>query len=399
MSKVSDVASGVRRKVAFLTATRADFGKLKPLMQRLNEDSHFEVHLFVTGMHMLSNYGSTWTEVRKAGFGNLYTFINQNSSDSMDHILAKTVSGLADYVVEIEPEMLVVHGDRVEALAGATVGALNNILTSHVEGGEVSGTVDELIRHAVSKLSHVHFVANDLAKDRLLQLGEVDHTVHVIGSPDIDVMNSDSLPTVEEARQRYEFPFADYGILMFHSVTTECKDLRRQIRVVVDDVIASGCNYLVVYPNNDPGTEIILDEYSKLRGHERFRLYPSLRFEHFLTLLKHAQFIIGNSSAGVREAPHFGVPAINLGSRQNNRVKSDAVLEVKNIESGRVAQAIAAVADMPRNPRELFGDGNSAERFHDIVTEEKFWAAKTQKFFVDRRMAPRSSGGQERRCS
>jgi UDP-N-acetylglucosamine 2-epimerase (hydrolysing) len=159
-------------KVTFVTATRADFGKLKPLMQKLQDDERFEVRLFVTGMHMLSRYGSTWNEVQETGFGNLYKFINQNSSDSMDHVLAKTVSGLADYVMEIAPDMLVIHGDRVEALAGAAVGAFNNILTSHIEGGEVSGTVDELIRHAVTKLSHVHFVANDIAKQRLLQLGE-----------------------------------------------------------------------------------------------------------------------------------------------------------------------------------------------------------------------------------
>lgn len=377
------------KKAAFLTATRADFGKLKPLMQRLHDDDRFDVHLFVTGMHMLSKYGSTWTEVQKAGFKNLYTFINQNSSDSMDHVLAKTISGLADYVVEIDPQLLIVHGDRVEALAGASVGALNNIITCHIEGGEVSGTVDELIRHSVSKLSHVHFVANDLAKDRLLQLGEVEDTVHVIGSPDIDVMNSDSLPTLEEAKRRYELPYRDYNILMFHSVTTERDDLKRQIAVVVDEVIHSNQNFLVVYPNNDPGTESIFYEYKRLRDRESFRLYPSLRFEYFLTFLRNARFIIGNSSAGVREAPHFGVPAINLGSRQNNRVRSDAILEVPKIERGPIRQAIRDAGNMPRKPRTLFGDGNSAERFHDIVTSDAFWDLRTQKYFVDRRMAPR----------
>ena len=127
-------------------------------MQKLQDDELFEVHIFVTGMHMLSKYGATWKEIRKAGFANIYKFINQNSSDSMDYILAKTVAGLADYVKETAPDMLVVHGDRVETLAGAIVGALNNILVAHVEGGEVSGTVDELIRHSVSKLSHLHFV-------------------------------------------------------------------------------------------------------------------------------------------------------------------------------------------------------------------------------------------------
>ena len=124
-------------KIVFLTGTRADFGKLKSLMNRLRNDEDFELHVFVTGMHMLSKYGYTCEEVEKANFRNIHKFINQNSSDSMDHILSKTISGLSDYVKEIKPDLIVVHGDRVEALAGAAVGALNNILVGHIEGGEV----------------------------------------------------------------------------------------------------------------------------------------------------------------------------------------------------------------------------------------------------------------------
>lgn len=386
MSNILRIPNKSVRRVTFITGTRADFGKLKPLIHRLDDDEGFEAHLFVTGMHMLSKYGSTWDEVRKAGFKNLYPFINQNNSDRMDHVLSKTISGLSDYVSEISPDMLVVHGDRVEALAGAAVGALNNVLTSHVEGGEVSGTVDELIRHAVSKLSHVHFVSNDTAKARLLQLGEEERSIHVVGSPDIDVMNSSALPTIEDAKQRYEVDFEDYGILIFHPVTTELGDLIHQTRVVVDEVIASKLNYIVVYPNNDPGTKIILDEYSRLRKMSQFRIFPSLRFEYFLTFLKHAQFIIGNSSAGVREAPHFGVPAINLGSRQNNRVRGDLVLDVPKIAPEKVGQAIERTSTVERRPLELFGDGDSAERFHAIVSKDEFWDLGTQKYFVDRAM-------------
>lgn len=374
-----------RRRVVFLTGTRADFGKLKSLMLKLQDDDAFEVHVFVTGMHMLSKYGYTCEEVEKAGFRNVYKYINQNSSDNMDHILSKTISGLSDYVKEIAPDLLIVHGDRVEALAGASVGALNNIMIGHIEGGEVSGTVDELIRHAVTKLSHIHFVANDTAKTRLTQLGEREESIHVIGSPDIDVMNSDSLPTIAEVRRRYDFDFGDYAILMFHPVTSELGDLRRQIRIIVDQVIASEMNYVVIYPNNDHGTDYILEEYERLKNLSRVRIYPSMRFEYFLTLLKHASFMMGNSSAGVREAPHFGIPTLNLGSRQNNRVKCDSVVDVA-IESETIARAIKCAREIPRSPRALFGHGDSAERFHTIVSNPVFWQGETQKYFVDRVM-------------
>lgn len=371
------------RKIVFLTGTRADFGKLKSLMKRLRNDDDFELHIFVTGMHMLSKYGYTCEEVEKANFRNIHKFINQNASDSMDHILSKTISGLSDYVKEIKPDLLVVHGDRVEALAGSAVGALNNILVGHIEGGEVSGTVDELIRHAVSKLSHVHFVANKEAKDRLVQLGEVNESIHIIGSPDVDVMNSDGLPNIEEVRKYYEFDFSDYSILMFHPVTTEQDDLHRQISVLVDQVIESRLNFIVIYPNNDIGTNIILAEYERFLNLKQIRIYPSMRFEYFLTLLKNARFIIGNSSAGVREAPHFGVPAINVGTRQNNRVQCESVLNVE-IDADKIKRAIKYCKTKPRQAHALFGNGGSDELFYGILKNQEFWDIKTQKTFVDR---------------
>lgn len=371
------------RKLVFLSGTRADFGKMKSLMLKLQSNELFEVNVFVTGMHMLSRYGSTWDEVRKAGLKNIYRFINQNSNDSMDQVLAKTISGLSDYVKETTPDLLIVHGDRVEALAGAIVGSLNNIPVAHIEGGEVSGTVDELIRHAVSKLSHMHFVANDAARKRLVQLGESEDTIHVIGSPDIDVMNSKNLPDLSEVKRYYNFNFATYAILLFHPVTTEVEDLRRQTHELVDQVLASGLNYVVIYPNNDHGTEVILEEYVRFQGNHKIAMYPSMRFEYFLTLLKNAQFIIGNSSAGVREAPHFGVPAINLGSRQNNRVKTDLVLNAA-LEKMEILQALSKVGELPRCAQALFGNGNSAESFCETLCRPATWAIGTQKYFVDR---------------
>ena len=370
------------RKIVFLTGTRADFGKLKSLMLRLQADEHFEVHVFITGMHMLSKYGSTWDEVRKAGLSNLYRFINQNENDSMDQILAKTVAGLSDYVKEMTPDMIIVHGDRVEALAGAIVGAFNNIRVAHIEGGEVSGTIDEVIRHSISKMSHLHFVANEQARKRLVQLGERGETLHVIGSPDVDVMNSADLPSLEEVQRYYDFNFDEYAILLFHPVTTELKHIRQQVAILVDSVLESGQNFVVLYPNNDHGTNIILEEYERLRDCNRIAIYPSMRFEYFLTLLKHARYMIGNSSAGIREAPHFGVPAINLGSRQHKRVQTPSVMNVE-IAHRDILEAIEGMPSISRTPRTLFGDGNSAAAFHQILLAAETWGREMQKNFVD----------------
>lgn len=373
----------LKRRVLFLTGTRADFGKIKPLISRLQDDPKFECHVFVTGMHMLSKYGYTCEEVERSNIRKIHRFFNQNPSDRMDIILSKTIVGLSDYVREVKPDMIVVHGDRVEALAGAIVGALNNVLTAHVEGGEVSGTVDELIRHSVSKLCHLHFVANEEARNRLLQLGEDDGSVYVIGSPDIDVMNSDSLPDLAEAKRHYDIEFKKYGIVIFHPVTSEVASLPEQSRTLIDALVSSKRNYIVVYPNNDHGTEVIQSEYARLSNNPRFRIFPSMRFEFFLVLLRNAEFIIGNSSAGVREAPHYGVPAVNIGSRQRNRAKCSGIINVE-FEVEKIIGAIKSAVLMSRERQEIFGSGNSSELFYNVVIDEAVWNMSSQKYFVDR---------------
>lgn len=218
------------RKVVFLTGTRADYGKLKSLMCEIKRHKEFELHIFVTGMHMLSKYGSTYMEVEKDGFDNIYKFVNTKINQGMDITLSNTILGFSNYVSEYQPDLIVVHGDRVEALAGAIVGALNNIKVAHIEGGEVSGTIDESIRHAITKFAHIHLVSNEEAKKRIIQLGEREDSVFVIGSPDIDIMFSDFLPTLEEVKEHYDIEFEEYGILMYHPVTTELDKLKKMFR-------------------------------------------------------------------------------------------------------------------------------------------------------------------------
>ena len=192
------------KKIVFLTGTRADFGKLSSLMDSVESDNTFECHIFATGMHTLEKYGNTFDEIQKKGYKNVTIFHNQTDVNQQDLILARTITGFSEYVKRISPDMIIVHGDRIETLAGAVVGSFNNILVSHIEGGEVSGTVDELVRHAVSKLSHIHFTANSEATERLIQLGESKNSIFTIGSPDIDVMTNVELPTINEVLNHYQ---------------------------------------------------------------------------------------------------------------------------------------------------------------------------------------------------
>ena len=374
-----------KKKIVFLTGTRADFGKIKSLIQILQNKAEFETHIFVTGMHMQQEYGSTYLEVKKSGFQNIETYENQTHETTMDLTLAKTIGGFSEYIKKIKPNLVIVHGDRVEALAGAIVGSLNNILVAHIEGGELSGTIDELIRHSVSKLSHIHFVSNKEAKRRLRQMGELPTTIFEIGSPDIDIMLSKKLPKIKVVKEYYEICFENYGVVMFHPVTTEIDNLLIHIQNLVKALIKSHKNYVVIYPNNDLGSSIIINEYMKLLKNSNFRILPSLRFEYFLTLLKNADFIIGNSSAGVREAPYYNIPTINIGSRQNNRVKDGSILNIGYSEH-HILKAIITLNEISKNDNDKhsFGGGKSDELFYEILKNVQLWKINNQKQFKDK---------------
>lgn len=372
-----------KKKIVFLTGTRADFGKIKSLVQILEKHQDFEPLIFVTGMHLQQEYGYTLLEVERCGFSHIHTFENHTHETTMDLTLAKTIEGLSSYVKESNPNMIVIHGDRVEALAGAIVGSLNNILVAHIEGGEVSGTIDELIRHSTSKMSHIHFVSNAQAKKRLIQMGELAASIFVIGSPDVDIMFSDDLPKLEEAKKYYEIDFDNYAVAMFHPVTTEVNDMRQYAEDFVNALLKDNHNYVVVFPNNDLGSKLILNEYERLKNNSRFRIFPSLRFEYFLTLLKKSQFIIGNSSAGIREAPYYGLPIINIGTRQQNRALHADIINTDYSEK-EITEALKIIdTHNVKISDSDFGKGNSAELFLKSLLNQDIWKLNHQKQFRD----------------
>jgi UDP-N-acetylglucosamine 2-epimerase (hydrolysing) len=300
----------------------------------------------------------------------------------METILANTVHGLGNYIYTIKPDMIVVHGDRIEALAGAIVGALNNMLVVHIEGGEVSGTIDESIRHSVSKLAHIHLVANEEAKRRIIQMGEKESSIYIIGSPDIDLMTSSNLPSLKSVKKDFDIPFNRYAIFIYHPVTSSLHSLLDNIQEVMKAIVASEKDFVVVCPNNDPGSEIIMEELEILKENHHFGIFPSIRFKAFLVLLKNCEFIIGNSSAGVREAPFYAVPAINIGNRQNGRFSHKAIIDVPESKE-KIISAIEKVKYLKTGPSKHFGDGKSTKRFLEVLGSDRVWEENIQKQFMD----------------
>lgn len=367
--------------ILFLTGTRADFGKLQPLAAAARDAGH-DVGFFVTGMHLMRRYGLTALEVRRMAGVSEHEFLNQRAGDPQDIVLAKTVVGFSDYITERRPDLIVIHGDRIEAMAGALVAATNYIPSAHVEGGEVSGTIDEIFRHCNTKLCTHHFVSSAAARRRVMALGEAEEAIHVIGSPELDFHARPSGVTLDEVRARYAIPFADYGICIFHPVTSEQATMAAQARALFTALAASGRAFVMIAPNNDPGADGIFAALDSLPA-DRFRILPSMRFAHFSELLKNAACMVGNSSAGVREAPFLGIPSLDIGTRQRNRSTAASVTTASAFD----ALAIAAFLRDEwgrRLPRDAaFGDGRAAELFVRALASPAFWAQPLQKAFRD----------------
>lgn len=369
------------KRLLFVTGTRADYGKLEPLA-RAAQQAGFQIAFFITGMHMMKRYGETRLEVRRFAGAEFFEFVNQRESDAQDFILSKTILGFSDFVHEHRPDLVIIHGDRVEALAASLVCAMRYILSAHIEGGEISGTIDESLRHCNSKLCATHFVSNTIAQARVLALGEAAERIYTIGSPELDSHARDSGVTIAEVKARYDIVFDDYGIVVFHPVTSEQDSMATQAQALFATLQNSGKNFVVIAPNNDPGTEGIFAAIEQLPA-ERFRVIPSMRFNYFSELMKNARVMVGNSSTGVREAPFLGLPSLDIGSRQNQRTNAKGVHWCNASDTQAITQFLQDNwALQPRKPDTAFGQGTAAAAFAQILQQAAFWQQPVQKTFA-----------------
>lgn len=368
------------KKIVFLTGTRADFGKMSPLINQA-ADLGNQVSVFVTGMHMLNKFGLTKEEVRNLESVDIYEFINQRSTDSHAQILSKTISGFADFIEEIKPDLVFVHGDRVEALAGSLACTTEGVLVAHVEGGELSGTIDETYRHAITKLSDFHFVSSVSAARRVTQLGEQPEGIYVIGSPELDLHSREPVP-IQTVKERYGIEFDEFGIFIFHPVFYERHVTSKYVKGILDGMKKSNKNFVFILPNNDPGSDQIIEEIEKYEDEPWLKIIPSMRFNYFSSLLRHSSLILGNSSLGVREAPFLGVASVNIGTRQKNRNNSASITHLDYEQIGDLQGIINSCWAEKYQVATDFGDGNAALAFKKILSSEEFWSRNKEKQFA-----------------
>ena len=370
-----------KQRLLFVTGTRADFGKIEPLAKAAIQNG-FDVTFFVTGMHMMESYGLTKIEVKRLPNAIVHEFVNQRPGDPQDVILAKTMLGFSDFIVEEKPDLVLIHGDRVEALACALVCATNYVKCAHIEGGEVSGTIDEILRHCNSKLAYCHFVSSKTAGKRVQTLGESIGSIHVIGSPELDIHGQPSGFLLQDVLDHYEIRQVDYGICIMHPVTSEADNMGQQATNLFNALQQSDKFFIVIKPNNDPGSERILSVIDSL-PEAQFKVIPSIQFERFSELLRNAACIVGNSSAGVREAPFLGIPSLDVGSRQTDRAFSASITKILAHDTDGIFDFIKTDWQKRYHRQTEFGDGTATQKFVELLKSREFWQHSMQKQFHD----------------
>lgn len=319
------------KKVLVITGTRADYGIYHPILKAIEADSDLELHLLVTGMHLSPQHGYTLDSIRKDGFrisAQVDCLLQGSTHANMSRAIGLAILGMTQAMEEIEPEDVVVLGDRGEMLAAAIVSSHMNIPLFHLHGGEVSGTIDESVRHAISKLSHMHLVATEGSRERLIKLGEDSWRIHVVGAPRIETIMNTPLPDLAQTKRKYRLNISNqYIVFAYHPVTTESADMFMLCKML-EVLIASEIDIVCIMPNSDAGADAIVEIYDRYVQKEGLQCVTNFEQLDYLTILKHAEVLIGNSSSGIIEAASFHIPVINIGSRQGNRERSANVIDI-----------------------------------------------------------------------
>tara|TARA_B100000212_G_C27376971_1_gene535178 strand:+ start:1672 stop:2805 length:1134 start_codon:yes stop_codon:yes gene_type:complete len=373
----------MKKRILFITGTRADYGKIKPILKLIINDLDYEIKIFVSGMHTDVKYGETYIAILRDFPENTEVFFNNTKGFDSSSCCAEMIHGINRYLKNNRVDLVVVHGDRVEALAASISSRLNNVLVAHLEGGEKSGTIDESIRHAISKFANYHFVCNEAAFKTLALMGEDRKTIFNIGSADMDFIIKGNIPPIEETFNKYDIEFSNYGIILFHPVTTDVKGTIQYCEIMIEAIIDSGKNFIIIDPNNDLGSDEIRNLYSKsLNDLSRFKRFPSVDFEHFISLLRRSSLLIGNSSAGIRESPYLKVSSINLGTRQDGRLDfcHPSIYNYHYLDELSLKDLIINSWNKRNYPSfSAFGSGNTAIKFKSIIDDKNFWEIKLQK--------------------
>ncbi|XP_046698638.1 bifunctional UDP-N-acetylglucosamine 2-epimerase/N-acetylmannosamine kinase [Silurus meridionalis] len=360
-------------KVCVATCNRADYSKLAPIMFGLKDHPDlFQLEVIVLGSHLIDDYGNTYRMIEQDEFiisSSLHTIVRGEDEAAMVESLGLALVKLPDVLQRLAPHILIVHGDRFDALAVATAAALMNVRILHVEGGEVSGTIDDSIRHAISKLAHYHAVCTRAAQTHLLAMCEDHERILLAGCPSYDCLltahKCDDYDDIIKAWLGGGVKESNYIVALQHPVTTDIENSIKIYDLMLDALISFNKKTLILFPNVDAGSKEMVRVLRRkgIEQHPNFRAVKHIPFNQFIQLVAHAGCMVGNSSCGVREAGAFGTPVINLGTRQTGRETGENVLHVRDADTQNKIYHALELQFGKRYPcSKIYGDGNAVPR-------------------------------------
>lgn len=370
----------MKKKIAILTATRAEYGLLRPIIKELLECKEFDIKVVATGAHLSPEFGLTYQEIVDDGIKidrKIEILLSSDTPVSISKSMGLAMISFAEYFAESSPDALFVLGDRYETLAVCCAAMNAGIPILHLYGGETTeGAIDEAVRHAITKMSYLHFTSTELYRKRVIQLGEAPGRVFAVGSMGVENALSMQLLEKSELERRIQFKLnAPYAVVTFHPVTLEIGQAEEQFREILSafDKVEN-MKYIFTKANADANGRIInkmIDQY--VTENENAVAFESLGTLRYLSVLKYASMVIGNSSSGLIEVPSFKIPTINIGDRQRGRLQSKSVINCKPKESDVYQAMCLALSKEFRNRlkelRNPYGDGNTSQKIVKILRE------------------------------
>jgi len=377
-----------QKKVAIFTGNRAEYGLQYPIIRAIADHPDLEYYLLASGAHLQDNFGNTKEEITKDGievYGEVKIEFPEDTLTGTAHAIGSGILNMKTILDRLRPDMLVVYADRFEGFAAVISGTQMGIPTAHVEGGDITegGALDDSVRHAMTKLSHIHFTTNEDASNRILKLGEEPWRVHNVGFPVIDLIMDENFASETELKKRFHWDMQKPVVIFTqHSVTTEFDLTNTQIKPALDamcQLSEEGIQVLITYPNNDAGGQMIIEHIEELKSRNlgNLQIYPSVGRYYYHGILNYCGnngVCVGNSSSGIKETPAFGCPTVNIGSRQKGRLRSDNVIDtgydIKEIKAA-VEKALYDLdfrrrCDSCDNP---YGTGGTGKKVARILSE------------------------------
>jgi UDP-hydrolysing UDP-N-acetyl-D-glucosamine 2-epimerase len=388
-----------RRKICAVTTSRADFGLLRGLLKEIQSDSDLRLQVIASGMHLAPKFGQTWHDIEAEGIRidrKISLGLTGGSSLANLKSISVGVAGFAKAFAELKSEIVVLLGDRFELFAPAISALMLGIPIAHIHGGELSeGSIDDSVRHAITKLASFHFAATETYRRRIIQMGESPDRVFNFGAPGLDQISASALLTRPQLEKELELNLQDpTALVTYHPVTRDADSAEEQVRCVVAALKASGLKAVFTMANADAQGALI---NTRLRSvcvlnPERFKWVPHLGHRRYLSCLKYFAVMVGNSSSGLTEAPSFRLPVVNIGDRQRGRVRAANVIDVpcsraailRGINQALSPRFRASLTGM-RNPYDRFHDGRASVRIKNVLKRGKLSDASLRKSFYDLR--------------